>query len=127
MSDLTAKKNPLKLGDLIYTRKVVRFTEKGALYNENNGPALYFGVLLGQVGSKHDAVSPEQVFSLLGAAGLVGLDDVEEALGKENAEKVAELVQKKYAPDGKLAAPEEQKKKAILSLAEAKAEGIKVN
>lgn len=85
----------VKEGTFFFTKKLkTSLTPKKGV--ELGAKGHWVGILLGHAPLKSPMPTDNQFSQLLGAIGLVGLDDVEEALGKVQMQKVIDHVQKKY-------------------------------
>lgn len=87
----------LNVGNIVYAKKVWKIGRDVQL--EFNSPKGVYTilVLIGELKDKNIIPTPNQIHQLLGAIGLIRIDDVEEALGKEATEKLIKFLQEKYS------------------------------
>lgn len=103
-------KNPMEVGQFFLTQQVTVLPPKDnpkkivKRFEMSKGHFI-ISVILGQVKPGQAPPDRQDCMALLGSIGLVGLDDVAEALGDEQMQKVIGLCMKKYNTDNVTALP----------------------
>lgn len=106
----------MKAGDVFYTKKAWKFSEKSGVVFTCKPGQHFIGVLIGSLPNRVEIPDATQIMGLLGEIGMVGLDDVELALGVEAQEKLLKFIEEKYNPHTKaIVTPEQAKQEGIVA------------
>lgn len=86
----------LQKGNVMYARELYAFVGEEAFKYDAGAPTYYVTLLLGKISNKTGEPGLADIQKMLGEIGMVSLDDVAEALSKDDMETVLAHVEKKY-------------------------------
>ena len=86
-------------GDVVFTKKVWKFGGNDTqLEFATKKGAYYINLVLGLLTDRKELPTNADIHLLAGQIGMIGTDDIAEALGQEAVDKVIAHVTNKYAP-----------------------------